>query len=93
MRRLVFLLVLELAGAAHAQQTEKATSVAGCFWCTEEVFEKVPGVIRGLGYTGGKVKNPSYAGLERPHWLHRGCRSPSTLKGELRGPRHLLAQP
>ena len=46
---------------AHAQKTEKATFAAGCFWCTEEAFEKVPGVISAVsGYTGGTVKNPSY---------------------------------
>ena len=34
---------------------------AGCFWCTEAVFLNVKGVI-GVesGYSGGKVKNPSY---------------------------------
>jgi len=46
---------------AQAQKTEKATFAAGCFWCTEEAFEKVPGVISAVsGYTGGNVKNPSY---------------------------------
>ncbi|HWI36711.1 MAG TPA: peptide-methionine (S)-S-oxide reductase MsrA [Burkholderiales bacterium] len=50
-----------LAGPAHSQQPEKAIFAAGCFWCTEEAFEKVPGVISAVsGYTGGKVKNPSY---------------------------------
>jgi peptide-methionine (S)-S-oxide reductase len=50
-----------LAGPASAQQQEKAIFAAGCFWCTEEAFEKVPGVIGAVsGYTGGKVKNPSY---------------------------------
>jgi peptide-methionine (S)-S-oxide reductase len=45
----------------HAQKTEKATFAAGCFWCTEEAFEKVPGVISAVsGYTGGTVKGPSY---------------------------------
>lgn len=45
----------------HAQKTEKAIFAAGCFWCTEEAFEKVPGVISAVsGYTGGTVKNPSY---------------------------------
>src|SRR3954452_18385246 len=59
--RLILFLALALSGAAQAQQTEKATFAAGCFWCTEEAFEKVPGVISAVsGYTGGKVKNPSY---------------------------------
>ena len=61
MRQLVFLLALGLSGAAYAQQTEKATFAMGCFWCAEEAFEKVPGVTQVVsGYTGGKVKNPSY---------------------------------
>jgi len=61
MRRLILLMVLALCGAAQAQQTEKATFAMGCFWCAEEAFEKVPGVIKAVsGYTGGKVKNPSY---------------------------------
>src|SRR5690349_16464509 len=48
------------AASAYAQ-TEKAIFAAGCFWCTEEAFEKVPGVISAVsGYTGGTVKNPSY---------------------------------
>ena len=33
----------------------------GCFWCTEAVFEQVKGVdIVASGYSGGKIKNPSY---------------------------------
>ena len=43
------------AGAA------KATFAGGCFWCMEEVYDKVPGVTRTVsGYMGGKVKNPTY---------------------------------
>jgi peptide-methionine (S)-S-oxide reductase len=46
---------------AHAQKTDKAIFAAGCFWCTEEAFEKVPGVVSAVsGYTGGTVENPSY---------------------------------
>ena len=46
---------------AHAQKTEKASFAGGCFWCTEEAFEKIPGVISAVsGYQGGSVKNPSY---------------------------------
>jgi peptide-methionine (S)-S-oxide reductase len=44
-----------------AQKTQQASFAMGCFWCSEEAFEKVPGVVSVVsGYTGGKVKNPSY---------------------------------
>jgi peptide-methionine (S)-S-oxide reductase len=34
---------------------------AGCFWCTEAVFQQIPGVISVMsGYMGGHVKNPTY---------------------------------
>jgi peptide-methionine (S)-S-oxide reductase len=61
MKHLLVVLGLVAALSAHAQKTEKATFAAGCFWCTEEAFEKVPGVISAVsGYMGGKVQNPSY---------------------------------
>src|SRR5215813_3488538 len=38
-----------------------ATFAGGCFWCVEEAFEKVPGVIRAVsGYTGGTVDRLTY---------------------------------
>jgi len=61
MKKLILVLGLLLALPVHAQKTEKAIFAAGCFWCTEEAFEKVPGVISAVsGYTGGTVKGPSY---------------------------------
>jgi peptide-methionine (S)-S-oxide reductase len=34
---------------------------AGCFWCSEAVFQRTPGVIAvQSGYAGGRVKHPSY---------------------------------
>ena len=51
------------AALAAAQDTghAKATFAGGCFWCVEEAFEKVPGVISAVsGYTDGNVDNPSY---------------------------------
>jgi peptide-methionine (S)-S-oxide reductase len=61
MKKLIVLLALLVSPALHAQKMEKATFAAGCFWCSEEAFEKVPGVVSAVsGYTGGKVKNPSY---------------------------------
>lgn len=39
-----------------------ATFGGGCFWCTEAVFLKLKGVEKVVsGYTGGKIKNPTYA--------------------------------
>ncbi|MGQ0523587.1 MAG: peptide-methionine (S)-S-oxide reductase MsrA [Betaproteobacteria bacterium] len=41
--------------------TAKATFAGGCFWCMEEAFDPVPGVIATVsGYMGGKTKNPTY---------------------------------
>jgi len=38
-----------------------ATFGSGCFWCTEAVFLNVEGVTKvASGYSGGKVKNPTY---------------------------------
>jgi len=40
---------------------ELATFGSGCFWCTEAIFEKVKGIESVVsGYSGGKVKNPTY---------------------------------
>ena len=40
---------------------EKATLGAGCFWCVEAVFQQIEGVQQVVpGYTGGKVKDPTY---------------------------------
>src|SRR5687767_11893511 len=54
----------EASGAkVSAQQKglQKATFASGCFWCTEADFDKVPGVkVTTSGYTGGRVKNPTY---------------------------------
>jgi methionine-S-sulfoxide reductase len=47
--------------AGEQSGTAIATFAAGCFWCAEEAFEKVPGVISAVsGYTGGTVPNPTY---------------------------------
>lgn len=40
---------------------ETATFGAGCFWCTEAVFQRVKGVEKvASGYMGGTTKNPTY---------------------------------
>ena len=40
---------------------EKATFAGGCFWCMEDAFENMDGVINVVsGYSGGDVINPTY---------------------------------
>src|SRR5688572_22816104 len=43
------------------ENTELATFGNGCFWCTEAIFQRLKGVTKVVsGYSGGKVKNPTY---------------------------------
>jgi peptide-methionine (S)-S-oxide reductase len=49
------------AAPAPAASTEKATFATGCFWCSEAIIQRLPGVISvRSGYTGGTVAKPSY---------------------------------
>ena len=39
----------------------KATFAGGCFWCMEQPFDQLPGVVETIsGYTGGTTENPTY---------------------------------
>ena len=62
---LQFFLAAFAASPAFAQGQPsglaKATFAAGCFWCTEEAMDKVPGVISTTsGYMGGRTRRPTY---------------------------------
>lgn len=51
------------AGAQTGTKPATATAIfaAGCFWCVEEAFDKVDGVLATTsGYTGGRTERPSY---------------------------------
>ena len=43
------------------ESLETAIFAGGCFWCMEEAFEQIEGVVKvESGYTGGIIENPSY---------------------------------
>jgi peptide-methionine (S)-S-oxide reductase len=47
--------------AAGGARLDTAVFAGGCFWCVEEAFDAVPGVVSTTsGYTGGHVPNPTY---------------------------------
>ena len=46
---------------SKAVEKDKAYFAGGCFWCVEESFEKLNGVIEVIsGYSGGTTENPTY---------------------------------
>ena len=63
MKSLAILTVVSifLPGFLRAADLKQATFAAGCFWCMEAIFDRVPGVTDVVsGYAGGKEKNPTY---------------------------------
>ena len=67
-------LLLGLSGflpLAHAKQLEQAIFAGGCFWCMEEVFEKIRGVKSvESGYTGGRTSSPTYEQVSQGNTGH-----------------------
>lgn len=52
----------EVGEKPPASGLELATFGSGCFWCTEAVFRNLKGVVKVVsGYSGGSLKNPTYA--------------------------------
>ena len=60
-RLFIIILVCLLTQTAHTIEKDKAYFAGGCFWCVEESFEKLNGVIEVIsGYAGGTTENPTY---------------------------------
>ena len=46
---------------SYSDDVSKAYFAGGCFWCMEESFEKISGVLEVVsGYSGGEIENPTY---------------------------------
>ena len=61
-RCILFLCMLaSVAMSAEDNKTESAVVGGGCFWCTEAMYQSVPGIKSVVsGYAGGNVPNPTY---------------------------------
>jgi len=52
---------LTVSSGDSKNEYKKAYFAGGCFWCMEESFDKVKGVVKSIsGYSGGHVNNPTY---------------------------------
>jgi len=57
----IFLFAILISTNSSSKEIDKAYFGGGCFWCMEESFEKVDGVIEVIsGYSGGTTTNPTY---------------------------------
>lgn len=53
--------ISSLGSTGQAEEPAKAYFAGGCFWCMEEAFETVEGVVSVVsGYMGGTLANPTY---------------------------------
>ena len=62
MKKVLLILICFFHINLYAEENKKVYFAGGCFWCMEESFDKVDGVISVVsGYSGGHLKNPTYA--------------------------------
>jgi peptide-methionine (S)-S-oxide reductase len=68
---LLALALMIMTVGAWAQDTAKATFAGGCFWCMEEAYDEVDGVLETVsGFAGGDVPDPSYQEVVRGNTGH-----------------------
>ena len=62
MKKFFIILVCLFYQDLFAGENKKAYFAGGCFWCMEESFDQIEGVISTIsGYSGGHLKYPKYA--------------------------------
>ena len=58
---LFMILIFLISTSAQSKNFKKVYFAGGCFWCMEESFDGVEGVLSTVsGYSGGHLKNPTY---------------------------------
>ena len=62
MKKIILILIIYLINFNVVfAESKKAYFAVGCFWCMEEAFDNVNGVISTIsGYSGGQLENPKY---------------------------------
>ena len=61
MKKVLIIIVFLIHSNLNAGENKKDYFAGGCFWCMEESFDQVKGVISTVsGYSGGHLKNPTY---------------------------------
>ena len=62
MKKIILILFIYFINqSVFATETKKAYFAGGCFWCMEESYDQVDGVLSSIsGYSGGHLKNPKY---------------------------------
>lgn len=60
---LIYFMQLQPNAMEEQNKTQEIITLgAGCFWCTEAVFQQIPGVTEVRpGYSGGQITSPSYS--------------------------------
>ena len=62
MKKIILILIIYIFNlSVFSTETKKAYFAGGCFWCMEESYDQVNGVLSSVsGYSGGHLKNPKY---------------------------------
>ena len=62
MKKIILIIIIFFINLSlFAAENKKAYFAGGCFWCMEESYDQVEGVLSSVsGYSGGHLKNPKY---------------------------------
>ena len=71
----LILLIYFINHSVFATETKKAYFAGGCFWCMEESYDQVDGVLSSIsGYSGGILRIQNMRMLLQRYWSRRSNR-------------------